>query len=97
MVASPPLAAVGHIPPAYRQTHEVILCVWRDQLVLIARPFPASPSLACIWRRNRHCSLFLGCSYHYISDGPNSPEAYGGARMVHSAVTETLANVCNLL
>lgn len=36
-----------------------------------------------------------GCSihYHYVSDGPNSPEAYGGAKMVHSAVTEMLANV----
>ncbi|CAB1114832.1 unnamed protein product [Ectocarpus sp. CCAP 1310/34] len=36
-----------------------------------------------------------GCSihYHYVSDDPNSPEAYGGAKMVHSAVTEMLANV----
>ncbi|CAM9934848.1 unnamed protein product [Pylaiella littoralis] len=31
--------------------------------------------------------------YHYVSDGPDSPEAHGGAKMVHSAVTETLANI----
>lgn len=50
-----------------------------------------SLSFACL--RVETLFFLRGGSYHYISDGPSSPEAYGGAKMVHSAVTETLANV----
>ena len=34
--------------------------------------------------------------YHYVSSEPSSREAYDGAKMVHSSITEMLANVSRI-
>ncbi|CAM9632092.1 unnamed protein product, partial [Ectocarpus fasciculatus] len=67
----------------------------RDPRVTFMSAFPIYQGRLFENEKSRIGERCYGCSihYHYVSDGPNSPEAYGGAKMVHSAVTEMLANV----
>eukprot|EP00752_Nemacystus_decipiens_P009227 g8242.t1 len=67
----------------------------KDPRISFVSAFPIYQARLFENEHSRMGERCYGCSihYHYISDGPSSPEAYGGARMVHSAVTETLANI----
>eukprot|EP00903_Cladosiphon_okamuranus_P014398 g13366.t1 len=67
----------------------------RDPRVSFVSAFPIYQARLFENENSRMGQRCYGCSihYHYISDGPSSPDSYGGAKMVHSAVTETLANL----
>ncbi|CAM9438074.1 unnamed protein product [Scytosiphon promiscuus] len=67
----------------------------RDPRVTFMSAFPIYQARLFENERSRIGKRCYGCSihYHFVSEGPDSPEAYGGAKMVHSAVTETLANI----